>query len=169
MYIYICARQTTSKTSIDRSFFNVQVPKSEKGQSCTHALKLLSNAEWVWAETKYDGERAQIHVIMREDGTSEVCIFSKSKRNSTKDRAAVHGIIREALGLDEKASGPPRRKLEFKKTIILDAEMVAFSGDKVTGNFLPFMLHLSLPLKALLKNCRILAHPPSHSIKLIQE
>ena len=82
----------------------------------------------MWGETKYDGERAQIHVQVAEDGSSRITIFSKSKRDSTLDRHAVHGIIRAALGLD---SGTATGKI--KRNVILDAEMVAFRGEVVEG------------------------------------
>lgn len=93
----------------------------------------------MWAETKYDGERAQIHVKVRADGGSDITIFSKSRRESTGDRVAVHDIIRAALGLRlAKASAgssrpSPSQPPKVKHTIILDAEMVAFCGDKIAG------------------------------------
>ncbi|KJA15564.1 hypothetical protein HYPSUDRAFT_101902, partial [Hypholoma sublateritium FD-334 SS-4] len=117
--------------------FPIAVPKSEKGQSCPHALGLLFPVETVWAETKYDGERAQIHVKVRADGGSDITIFSKSRRESTDDRVAVHEIIRAALGLRlaKATAGSSRfntsKPPNIKHTIILDAEMVAFCGDKV--------------------------------------
>jgi DNA ligase-4 len=68
-----------------------QIPKTVKGTGCTQALKIFSNSQLVWAETKYDGERAQIHVkVGRDTGSVELKIFSKSKRESTNDRHAVH-------------------------------------------------------------------------------
>ncbi|KAF8202116.1 hypothetical protein BJ912DRAFT_943800 [Pholiota molesta] len=104
----------------------IAIPKSEKGLSCAHALDFLYGSETVWAETKYDGERAQIHVEVRPDGSSHITIFSKSKRDSTHDRQAVHHLIRAALGL----SGEPGTG-KVRQNVILDAEMVAFHGDKV--------------------------------------
>ena len=68
----------------------VEVPKSAKGRSPMHALELLDTDGQIWAETKYDGERAQIHVRFCEDGEMVIAIFSKSKRDSTLDRIAVH-------------------------------------------------------------------------------
>ena len=68
----------------------VEVPKSAKGRSPLHALELLDTDGQIWAETKYDGERAQIHVRFCEDGEVKIAIFSKSKRDSTLDRIAVH-------------------------------------------------------------------------------
>jgi DNA ligase-4 len=92
----------------------------------------------VWVETKYDGERAQIHVRVLPNGFSRITIFSKSGRDSTLDRHAVHGIVREALGLapappvpglTELAPAPPI------KDVVLEAEMVAYSRelDRIDG------------------------------------
>jgi len=99
----------------------VDVPKSRKGQTCKHALGFLKGSTKVWAETKYDGERAQIHVQLPPGGgPAKITIFSKSKRDSTEDRYAVHDIIREALGPGVQHA-------------ILDAEMVAFVSGRVDG------------------------------------
>lgn len=68
----------------------VEVPKSAKGRSPLHALEFLDTDGQIWAETKYDGERAQIHVRFCEEGETKIAIFSKSKRDSTLDRIAVH-------------------------------------------------------------------------------
>lgn len=68
----------------------VEVPKSIKGRSPLHALEFLDTDGEIWAETKYDGERAQIHIRFCGDGEAKVVIFSKSKRDSTLDRIAVH-------------------------------------------------------------------------------
>jgi DNA ligase-4 len=96
-------------------------------------LNFLADSERVWAETKYDGERAQIHVQVNEDGSSFITIFSKSRRDSTLDRHAVHNIIRGAL----KLTGNCTSGYRVKQNIILDAEMVAFRGDVVDGKFHP--------------------------------
>ncbi|KAF8909426.1 hypothetical protein CPB84DRAFT_1766114 [Gymnopilus junonius] len=109
----------------------VAIPKSEKAQGCDHALGFLEGSEKVWAETKYDGERAQIHVEIKDDNSSHITIFSKSRRDSTQDRHAVHHIIRRALRLD---SSTPSRENDLpivRKNVILDAEMVAFKGDRI--------------------------------------
>lgn len=97
----------------------VDIPKSRKGQGCHHSLNFLRSSPRVWAETKYDGERAQIHVEIQPGGAKpKITIFSKSKRNSTDDRHAIHGIIQEAC-------------IRVKHSVILDAEMVAFDGERV--------------------------------------
>lgn len=112
------------------------MPKSEKGLGCLEALELLRGSDRVWAETKYDGERAQIHVEVRSDNSSHITIFSKSKRDSTQDRHAVHDIVRRALGL--LCSNLQQRKevkmIQVKQNVVLDAEMVAFKGVQVDGD-----------------------------------
>lgn len=80
----------------------------------------------VWVETKYDGERAQIHVDFLPSGVPNITIFSKSKRDSTQDRAAIHSIILDALRL----SGVKNGRI---KNVILDAEMVAHNGERIDG------------------------------------
>ncbi|KNE64285.1 hypothetical protein AMAG_19146 [Allomyces macrogynus ATCC 38327] len=56
---------------------------------------LRTKANMYCVERKYDGERMQIHVL---DRARQSClIFSKSKRDSTVDRADTHPIIFAAL------------------------------------------------------------------------
>ncbi|OJA10686.1 hypothetical protein AZE42_01062 [Rhizopogon vesiculosus] len=70
--------------------FPVEIPKSAKGRSPRHALDVLRLSNAIWAETKYDGERAQIHVRLRDQSDPQITIYSKSKRDSTLDRIAIH-------------------------------------------------------------------------------
>ncbi|KAI0272640.1 hypothetical protein BC834DRAFT_356527 [Gloeopeniophorella convolvens] len=103
----------------------VQIPKCEKGRGCALALARLARARTVWAETKYDGERAQVHVCVLPGGAPQITIFSKSGRDSTLDRRAVHPIILDALGLSlGSSSGSDRPPVQ---DIIVEAEMVAYS------------------------------------------
>lgn len=104
------------------------MPKSEKGRNCRHALEFFSTSDRVWAETKYDGERAQIHVEVHPNTKSNITIFSKSKRDSTMDRYGIHAIIRQALGLSNSQQAP-----QIKRNVILDAEMVACHGHGIDG------------------------------------
>ncbi|KAF8343411.1 hypothetical protein F5887DRAFT_1062181 [Amanita rubescens] len=106
----------------------IQIPKSQKGRSCLHALSYFKQAKRVWVETKYDGERAQIHLEILPTGESKITIFSKSKRNSTQDREAIHGTIQRAVGMS--GTQPTER---FKCNIVLDAEMVACHGNAIDG------------------------------------
>ncbi|KAF9556668.1 DNA ligase/mRNA capping enzyme [Agrocybe pediades] len=109
----------------------IAIPKSEKGLSCEHALHFFNESGTLWAETKYDGERAQIHVEVIAGREPLITIFSKSKRDSTQDRHAIHEVIRVALGLDRKHRTGPKIKREIRKNIILDAEMVPFRGTRI--------------------------------------
>ncbi|KAF9457521.1 hypothetical protein BDZ94DRAFT_1272939 [Collybia nuda] len=106
----------------------VQIPKSEKGRNCAHALGFFQGSKKAWAEIKYDGERAQIHVKILSDRTSKITIYSKSRRDSTLDRHSIHEIIRSALGL---SGSPLSSRAKVKSDIILDAEMVACDGENV--------------------------------------
>lgn len=118
------------------------MPNSEKGRNPRHALEYFPRSRTVWAETKYDGERAQIHVEVQDDGASKIMIFSKSRRDSTLDRVAVHDIIYKTLGLSR--YGDDRMdQAKVRRGVILDAEMVACHGDKIDGEliYLRFVEH----------------------------
>jgi DNA ligase 4 len=101
-----------------------------KGRDCHHALSFFRDSRRLWAETKYDGERAQIHVEIMPNIKPRITIFSKSKRNSTLDRRAIHDPILEALNLYHSEGHEPK----LKKNVILDAEMVACHGTDIDGS-----------------------------------
>ncbi|KAI0332785.1 hypothetical protein GY45DRAFT_1273530 [Cubamyces sp. BRFM 1775] len=105
----------------------IQIPKCVKGQGPAHSLKALKGADKVWLETKYDGERAQIHVWFDENGAPRIRIFSKSGRDSTLDRAGIHSVIYDALGLTGIADEHHTAEPSFRQSIVVEAEMVAFS------------------------------------------
>ena len=66
-------------------------PEDHQGNRMRSGTETFSDSQLVWAETKYDSERAQIHVKVDQDtGSAELKIFSKSKRESTNDRHAIH-------------------------------------------------------------------------------
>ncbi|GAA6027207.1 hypothetical protein JCM8097_002484 [Rhodosporidiobolus ruineniae] len=75
----------------------IKIPKTEKPGSCSRATKHLSGP--VAIETKYDGERLQIHVDLSLPLHDQIRIFSKSGRNSTQTRRLLLPIIRAALDL----------------------------------------------------------------------
>ncbi|RDB20889.1 DNA ligase [Hypsizygus marmoreus] len=108
----------------------VTMPKSEKGRDPRHALGFFHRSQKVWAETKYDGERAQIHVEVSANNAAKITIFSKSKRDSTLDRKGIHDVIYRALGLS-KYGIPGEGRSEVKSSVILDAEMVPFDGENI--------------------------------------
>ncbi|KAG9037569.1 hypothetical protein FRB95_005151 [Tulasnella sp. JGI-2019a] len=118
----------------------IEIPKCVKGQDCQSILNIMrgpGGSPVLWAETKYDGERMQIHVDLSLPTAPAIQIFSKSKRDSTMDRIACHPIILGALGLETRHGkdaklasrvaatiGPPRR---INTSVILEAEMVCYN------------------------------------------
>ncbi|KAK0501203.1 hypothetical protein EDD18DRAFT_1347295 [Armillaria luteobubalina] len=126
-YSYVATLEdaaTAFENGVTISAPKLGIPKSLKGQGCSHALSLLRSAKVVWVETKYDGERAQIHVDVLPSGIPNITIFSKSKRDSTRDRTAIHSIILDTLRLSDV-------KNSRIKNVILDAEMVAHNGQRI--------------------------------------
>lgn len=115
-----------------------QIPKCVKGQGCIQSLRLLSESKKVWAETKYDGERAQIHVEIIS-GEPQITIYSKSGRESTMDRIAIHPYVARRFRIVEKslmqfilrticdAFQLKSDASRVKKNVIVEAEMVAYS------------------------------------------
>ncbi|WVQ75063.1 hypothetical protein IAR50_004672 [Cryptococcus sp. DSM 104548] len=134
---------------------NVEITKCRQGRSISDALKAFQPngrrqaADTIWAETKYDGYRMQIHVEMLND-KPKITIFSKSMRNSTDDRINAHAIIYHALNLpcDAKLpkhpsfisklsslqqSGQSRPRSQMNKSIILEAEIVPYNEENRDG------------------------------------
>ncbi|GAA5862001.1 hypothetical protein JCM1840_006904 [Sporobolomyces johnsonii] len=115
----------------------IKVPKTEKPGVCSRATKLLSGD--VAVETKYDGERLQIHIDLSLPSTEQIRIFSKSGRNSTEDRRRLLPIIRASLGLSfdahlllasrlhpsrhSSSSSPPTK-------LVLEGEMVPYDESR---------------------------------------
>ncbi|KAI0742007.1 hypothetical protein C8Q80DRAFT_1260737 [Daedaleopsis nitida] len=109
----------------------IQISKCVKGQGTAHALRALKGARRVWVETKYDGERAQIHVQLDSRGAPHIKIYSKSGRESTLDRSGIHNVIYGALGVWPPVSCMPTSTVDdpsFKQDIVVEAELVAFSN-----------------------------------------
>ncbi|GHJ90147.1 hypothetical protein NliqN6_6549 [Naganishia liquefaciens] len=123
----------------------VEIPKCEKGRSIESALKMIAgkegrNTRTIWAETKYDGERMQIHVWL-QNGKPVIKIYSKSKRDSTEDRKDTHDIILGSLGLPlvSQKHIPAHHKLLSNRlqatphqqgtitSVILEAEMLPYN------------------------------------------
>ncbi|KAK8849569.1 hypothetical protein IAR55_004904 [Kwoniella newhampshirensis] len=130
---------------------NVKIPKCRKGRSVEDALKEFTGTQYapasetVWAETKYDGYRLQIHVEIIKGHAPSITIFSKSTRNSTQDRLYAHAIILATLGLPvnprlpahpslaQRVSTLPRRAAVVKKSVILEAEVVSYNENSREG------------------------------------
>ncbi|KAL0249990.1 hypothetical protein I308_103293 [Cryptococcus tetragattii IND107] len=132
---------------------NVAIPKCKKGRSIRDTIKEFTGTRYrgcskaIWAETKYDGYRMQIHVDA-QNPYPKITIFSKSTRDSTQDRFNTHAIICHALNLPVNPSLPlhrllsqriqsttaicPQRKVH--KSVILEAEVVPFNENSREGD-----------------------------------
>ncbi|KAG8894802.1 hypothetical protein FRC00_008421, partial [Tulasnella sp. 408] len=119
----------------------IEIPKCMKGQGCKKVVEALQNGpqfETAWAETKYDGERMQIHIDQTRELGDQIRIISKSKRDSTLDRVASHCIIQASLGFpitapiqDELLLERSGSNLDFsgrvQRTAVLEAELVCYN------------------------------------------
>lgn len=105
-------------------------PNFHKARGIDHCLGMLSESRWV-LERKYDGEYCEIHIDLSKspDPVQCITIFSKSGKNSTEDRKALHPVLLDALRLD-------RSDCKIKRQAILLGEMVVFSDDE--RRILPF-------------------------------
>ncbi|KAJ3377107.1 hypothetical protein HDU92_008633 [Lobulomyces angularis] len=115
-----------------------ETQKTGKATSVDFVCKKVK--EWqdvaIYSEIKYDGERMQIH--FNADAQSEadqIKIFSKSRRNSTKERYLSHDIIRAMLGYPPKKFSIPSTNDPFNETTnvvscILEAELLSYDEKK---------------------------------------
>ncbi|KAH8733583.1 hypothetical protein BGZ61DRAFT_162963 [Ilyonectria robusta] len=97
-----------------------------KGRSIKHSLDMGHGRMSV--EEKMDGEYCQIHIDLSK-GDQCVQIFSKSGKDSTEDRQALHGIILESLKIGQ---GDAR----VTKGCILEGELLVY--DDSEQRILPF-------------------------------
>ncbi|KXH49233.1 ATP dependent DNA ligase domain-containing protein [Colletotrichum nymphaeae SA-01] len=97
-----------------------------KGRSIKHCMKLIQGR--MSCEKKMDGEYCQIHIDLSK-GFKCIQIFSKSGKDSTKDRAALHGAIRDSLNIG-------RTNCRLSKGCILEGELVVYSD--LEKKILPF-------------------------------
>ena len=86
-----------------------------------HAISLCKK-EKVSVEKKYDGEYCQVHIDLSK-GQDCVQIFSKSGKDSTIDRIAVHEPIKQSLGISDK-------KHDFRSYCILEGELLVWDEQK---------------------------------------
>ena len=99
----------------------------QKARSLKHCSQLAGNKE-VSVERKYDGEYCQIHVWM-VSGEPRITIYSKSGRDSTKDREGLHDTIRQCLGIGT-------TMCKFKRQCVLTGELLVWN-DRVR-QIMPF-------------------------------
>lgn len=98
-----------------------------KGRSVKQVAS-MATGRLMSIERKYDGEYCQIHIDLSKR-ESPIQIFSKSGKDSTKDREKLHMSIMRSLSIGS-------QDCAFAKACILEGEMVVWSD---TGNkILPF-------------------------------
>lgn len=98
-----------------------------KGRSVQQVISMVTG-RLMSIERKYDGEYCQVHVDLSKR-ESPIQIFSKSGKDSTKDREKLHQSIIKSLRIGS-------HDCAFTKSCILEGEMVVWSD---TGNnILPF-------------------------------
>jgi len=90
----------------------------EKARSIKHCVK-LAGSRTMSVERKYDGEYCQIH-IDKSKGARCIQIFSKSGKDSTQDRRALHSAIRAGLKLD-------MPDCKIKERAIIEGELLVYS------------------------------------------
>ena len=105
----------------------VGLPHFLKGRSIEHIRKLAAERRMA-LERKYDGEYCQIHVKCRGSGP-EIQIFSKSGKDSTKDRFGIRSAVEKCLRLYESDS-------VISDSCILAGELVVWSSQE--EQILPF-------------------------------
>ena len=105
----------------------VSPPSFEKARSIEHCCQLVGKGR-ASVEQKYDGEYCQVHVSVLA-GTAELQIFSKTGRDSTKDRVDIHDAIKRCLRIDNTHS-------LVKKQYILVGELLVWNEQSQT--IMPF-------------------------------
>ena len=90
----------------------------DKARSIKHCLKMADRRK-MSVERKYDGEYCQIHVTRDAKG-DYIQIFSKSGKDSTNDREALHPAIRKALRFDGE-------KCKIQYRCILEGELIIWN------------------------------------------
>ncbi|KAF9881059.1 ATP dependent dna ligase domain protein [Colletotrichum karsti] len=97
-----------------------------KGRSIKHCMNMGHGR--MSCEKKVDGEYCQVHIDLSK-GHNCIQIFSKSGKDSTSDRAGLHGAIRDSLNIG-------KLKCKLNKGCILEGELVVYSDKE--NKILPF-------------------------------
>ncbi|KAI1433373.1 hypothetical protein GGR50DRAFT_669390 [Xylaria sp. CBS 124048] len=97
-----------------------------KGRSIKNCMN-MARGRVIACEQKMDGEYCQIHIDLSKPDCIQ--IFSKSGKDSTKDRTNLHQAIRDSLKLGSK-------DCPFTKGCILEGELVVYSTKE--KKILPF-------------------------------
>ncbi|OCL02233.1 hypothetical protein AOQ84DRAFT_305094 [Glonium stellatum] len=93
-------------------------PTFRKAWSWKNCFDMVNNQNWI-VEWKYDGEYCEIHVDLANK-ENELRIFSKSGKDSTIDRKALHKTIRDSLRIG-------CSDCRFQRKCIVLGELVVYS------------------------------------------
>lgn len=88
-------KQEAAKLLVPQIGVKVGRPPFWKGRSIANCAQMAGSRKWSM-ERKYDGEYCEIHIDFSK-GPNCIQIFSKSGKDSTQDRQAVHQTILEAF------------------------------------------------------------------------
>ncbi|KAI9758443.1 MAG: vacuolar protein sorting-associated protein 1 [Chaenotheca gracillima] len=98
-----------------------------KARSIKHCIQMAAGRT-MSLERKYDGEYCQIHIDLTK-GSDWLKIFSKSGKESTKDRSGIHDALQKCLRIGSV-------DCMIKQRCILEGELVVFSDKE--GLIMPF-------------------------------
>ncbi|KAL9578691.1 MAG: hypothetical protein Q9212_005559 [Teloschistes hypoglaucus] len=98
-----------------------------KGRSVKNVVQLVAGRK-MSVERKYDGEYCQIHINLAQ-GKDCIQLFSKSGKDSTKDRRRVHEAVKQSLRIGQ-------TDCQFSQKCILEGELLVF--DDVEGTISDF-------------------------------
>ena len=96
-------------------------PIHEKARSIKHCCQLAGRRR-MSVERKYDGEYCQIHIDLNK-ARDCIKIFSKSGKDSTRDRIGLHRALRDSLQLET-------ADCKIKKQCILEGELLIWNDDE---------------------------------------
>lgn len=102
-------------------------PDFIKARSIYECYRIVKSSDWI-VEPKYDGEYCQIHINL-DKPVDWIQIFSKSGKDSTKDRINIHHLIKAALKIDQP-------ECRIKRHCIIEGELVVF--DNTNNRILEF-------------------------------
>ncbi|KAK6373377.1 hypothetical protein LTS17_008397 [Exophiala oligosperma] len=80
-------------------------------------------------ERKYDGEYCQVHIDLTKEPPSQIQIFSKSGKDSTRDRIRLLSALRKGLRIGEP-------ECAFARNCIVEGELLVY--DRSARSILPF-------------------------------
>lgn len=106
-----------------------------KARSIKHCCRLVNRRKMA-IERKYDGEYCQIHVDL-DRGQDCIQIFSKSGKDSTKDKQGIHKAIKKSLRIGQ-------ADCTISKQCILEGELLVWSDrQKEIQEFHKLRKHIS--------------------------